>query len=161
MAHSNLIYLHCKLIYTQNSIILSQNYNNTLNSQSKKIIGKNRGSVGIIYVGYYKCNEVAIKVVPENIKDIIKEETSILNFVKLFGLINSKFIAISDDLKERMMHELEMELELKNYLMIRNVNLDIWGARTLTVIPELCSKNYFIYEYEYLETIDKYSGVRG
>jgi predicted unusual protein kinase regulating ubiquinone biosynthesis (AarF/ABC1/UbiB family) len=122
-----------------------------------EIIAKHRGSMGIIYVGHYGGKKISIKVVPKNIKNIIDDETSILDFAQLFGVLNTSIVKISEDLQLRIKNELRMDLERENYsLMDNHPKIKLFGGRTVKIIDNLCDSDHLVYEYENCDTIDKY-----
>jgi len=123
----------------------------------KEIVAKHRGTMGIIYQGHYKEKKISIKVIPENIKKIINEETSILNIAYLFGIINKGIIDLSEDLQLRIKNELKMDLEYNNYYLVHNnPNIKLFKSRTVNVIDFLCDSDHFVYEYEDHDMINKY-----
>jgi len=122
---------------------------------NSEIVPKHRGSMGIIYQGKYEGKNVSIKVIPDNIKDIVNNETSALNFVNLLSMINKSIVDVAEDLQLRIRNELKMDLEYSNYCLIRKHHLHPFGGRTVDVIHPLCDSSHFVYIYEQHNTIDK------
>lgn len=120
-----------------------------------KISPRHRGSMGIIYVGNYKGRNVAIKVIPDSVKNIINDETWLLNTMKVFGTLNTSMEGVIKDLKVKIQNELRMDFEYNNWALIKDSTLSKFGARTVRPVQLLCDSQHFVYNYETHKSINK------
>lgn len=129
---------------------------NELLVKLNNVVPKHRGSMGIIYVGYYNDKKIAVKVIPENVKKIVNDETWVLNLTRICSLVNKPMVDIVKDLELRIKQELRMDVEYQNWSLVSQLHLASFGCRVLRPIVSLCDSDHFVYEYEPHKSITKY-----
>jgi predicted unusual protein kinase regulating ubiquinone biosynthesis (AarF/ABC1/UbiB family) len=120
-----------------------------------KISPKHRGSMAIIYQGNYKGQKVAIKVIPDSVKNIINDEMWLFHCIQLISTANNSMVDIVKDIQVKIRNELKMDLEYNNWGLIKKDILRPFGARTVRPIHSLCDSDHFVYNYELHKTIIK------
>lgn len=124
-----------------------------------KVYPKFRGSMGIIYAGYYDGKKIAIKIVPESTKKIVNDETWVLNCLGICNIVNKSMIDVVKDLELRIKNELSMDVEYKNWSLINQDTLKSFGCRTVRPIHSLCDSDHFVYEYENYKSMRTYIDI--
>lgn len=123
---------------------------------NSKVYPKHRGSMGIIYAGFYDGKKIAIKVIPESTKSAVNNETWVLNAIGICNMVNKSMVDVVKDLEIRMKKELRMDIEYHNWSLIKQERLTPFRCRTIKPIHSLCDSEHFVYEYEPYKNINKY-----
>ena len=116
-------------------------------------VPKFKGSIGIIYLSFYKNQKILIKTVTtENIKHINNE----INLVKITGhvssLINRNIKQYTKNICSSIKKEVSMINEYNNCLLLNKSNLlDKYNIKTVRISElskKYLNKNVFIYHYD-------------
>ena len=143
---------NCKLA----QYILPKNILKNVDIQNVAI---HRGTIGIIYTGYYRGRKIAIKVVSEETKKNVKRDLQSINFLgNLASRIFPHVSPMTDEISDKLHCETKMDRErqMAELIQLKVTGLLLDKVEFLVPVPQFSkTKNVFVYYYVNGVSLDK------
>ena len=102
------------------------------------------GSIGQVYKGEYKNQNIILKVLYVGLDKQTEDDIKVVNMIGNFMYGNVKMKEALEEIRDKIKEELDFRVECKNHLKMHKIWNNIDYATVPAVYPELCKKNMIV-----------------